>query len=214
MVSYEKRQFSQPNNHSKTNKAETSSDAEHETDKQKQSDDPDFDDKKARDEQEYYSEEEEKQEFKTHRKVMFAVGKAIKYTLWAAFALFCYHMYLVIYADKPEEGLIANHHFLEAAKFVHWSYGDLKILLTRPPVESLLLPRPPLPPGYAPMKTLVLNLNGTLIHSEYKFGTGFEVLKRPGLSVFLQRMARNYEIVIFGDQEQGFIHEICEALDP
>lgn len=99
---------------------------------------------------------------------MFAIGKTFKYTCWAAFALFFYHMYLVIYKEKPEEGFGANATFLEAAKFVHWSYNDLKILLTRPPVESLLLPRPPLPPGYAPMKTLVLNLNGTLIHSEYK----------------------------------------------
>merc|ERR1712166_1393029 len=27
-------------------------------------------------------------------------------------------------------------------------------------------------------------------------------------------MAKHYEVVIFGDQEQGFVHEICEALDP
>jgi TFIIF-interacting CTD phosphatase-like protein len=27
-------------------------------------------------------------------------------------------------------------------------------------------------------------------------------------------MARNYEVVVFGDQEQGFIMEVCEALDP
>jgi hypothetical protein len=33
--------------------------------------------------------------------------------------------------------------------------------------------RPPLPPGYAPMKTLVLNINGTLVHSEYKVGKVF-----------------------------------------
>jgi len=40
--------------------------------------------------------------------------------------------------------------------------------MTKPPVNSLLLPRPPLPPGYQHMKTLVLNVNGTLVHSEYK----------------------------------------------
>ena len=75
--------------------------------------------------------------------------------------------------------------------------------MTRPAVDSLLLPRPPLPQGYMPMKVLVLNLSGTLVHTEYKLGVGFEVVKRPGLSVFLQRMARNYELVIFGDQESG-----------
>jgi hypothetical protein len=34
-------------------------------------------------------------------------------------------------------------------------------------------------------KVLVLNLSGTLVHTEYKLGSGFEVMKRPGLSVFL-----------------------------
>lgn len=38
-------------------------------------------------------------QFKMHRKIMFAVGKAIKYTLWASFGLFCYHMYLVKKTD-------------------------------------------------------------------------------------------------------------------
>lgn len=45
-------------------------------------------------------------------------------------------------------------------------------------------------------------------------GVGFEILKRPGLSTFLNRMMRNYEIVLFGDQEGGFVHEIADALDP
>ena len=42
------------------------------------------------------------------------------------------------------------------------------MLLTKPPVEKLLPDRPPLPPGAAYPKTLVINLRGTLIHSEYK----------------------------------------------
>lgn len=94
---------------------------------------------------------------------------------------------------------MVNKMFLEGASFAHWSFNDLKILMTKPPVESLLLPRPPLPPGYAPLKTLVMNLHGTIIHSEYRMGQGFIISKRPGLSVFLQRMSRNYEVVIFAD---------------
>ena len=64
------------------------------------------------------------------------------------------------------------------------------------------------------MKTLVLNVSGTLTHSEYKLGVGFEILKRPGLSVFLTQMSQNYEMVLFGDQERSFIEEIAMALDP
>ena len=64
------------------------------------------------------------------------------------------------------------------------------------------------------MKTLVMNLNGTLIHSEYKMGVGFEILKRPGLSVFIQRMARNYELVLFGDQESGVSKLLTQPDNP
>ena len=69
-------------------------------------------------------------------------------------------------------------------------YLDIKALMIKPPVEKLLPDRPPLPPGAAYPKTIVLNLRGTLIHSEYKFGVGFEILKRPGLSILIQRLAR------------------------
>jgi mitochondrial import inner membrane translocase subunit TIM50 len=54
--------------------------------------------------------------------------------------------------------------------------------------------------GFVP-KTLVLNLSGTMIHSEYKLGSGFEILKRPGLDYFLQRIIKYYEVVIFADED-------------
>lgn len=104
--------------------------------------------------------------------------------------------------------------FLNAARSTKYAYEDLYALLTRPPVNSLLMERPPLPPGYQNMKTLVLNITGLLVHSEYKLGIGFEILKRPGLSVFMNRMSKNYEVVLFADTDQGFVHEIADALDP
>ena len=145
---------------------------------------------------------------------MFFIGKTLKYSLWASILALGYHLYLVKKVTNPEERAICNMFFLGMARKMDWWFYDLKILLTRPPVEKLLPDRPPLPPGAAYPKTLVLNLRGTLIHSEYKFGVGFEIYKRPGLSVFLQRMSRYYEIVIFGDEENGIVNDICEALDP
>lgn len=53
-------------------------------------------------EEEWSDDEQEKKEFKTYRKVLFALGKAFKYTMWASFALFLYHLYVVVYSDKPE----------------------------------------------------------------------------------------------------------------
>lgn len=102
-----------------------------------------------------------------HRRVLFAMGKALKYTMWISFSVFCYHFYLVKKTKKPEEGFLANDAFLKAAKFVDWSIYDLRLLLTRPPVEKLLPDRPDLP-GMVFPKTIILNLRGTLIHSEYK----------------------------------------------
>jgi len=52
---------------------------------------------------------------------------------------------------------------------------------TKPVVKNLLQEIPFLPPGMPHPKTIVLNLSGTLIHSNYVFGKGTEVLKRPGL---------------------------------
>lgn len=54
-------------------------------------------------------------------------------------------------------------------------------------------------------KTLVLNLNKTLILSEYKLGAGFQIIKRPGLSKFLQEMGNYYEVVVFGTEDSGVI---------
>ena len=78
-----------------------------------------------------------------------------------------------------------NDTLLYAAYGVYETYTGTRDLLTKPPVNSLLLERPPLPAGYVAPKTLVLNVSGTLVHSEYKLGVGFEIIKRPGLSVFL-----------------------------
>eukprot|EP00347_Sterkiella_histriomuscorum_P015966 403355012 len=145
---------------------------------------------------------------------MFVLGKAFKYAAWASIGLFWYHMYLLKKTDKPETGFMASEAFLNLARNADYAFYDMKLLLTRPPVEKLLPDRPPLPPGSAYPKTLVINMRGTLVHSEYKFGSGFEILKRPGLSVFLQRLSRFYEIVIFGDEESGIVNDICDALDP
>jgi hypothetical protein len=99
---------------------------------------------------------------------MYAIGKAVKYTLWLSFAVFWYHMYLLKKKEKPEEGFLANDFFLRIAKTADWHFYDLKLLLTRPPVEKLLQDRPTDFPGMQFPKVIILNLRGTLIHQEYK----------------------------------------------
>jgi len=54
-------------------------------------------------EQEFHHEEENSANFSFRRKLLFAIGKAIKYSIWTYFALFTYHYYLVRKREKPEE---------------------------------------------------------------------------------------------------------------
>ena len=39
-------------------------------------------------------------------------------------------------------------------------------------------------------------------------GKGFEIIKRPGLNKFLLTLSNYYEIVVFGDHEDGSVSEI------
>ena len=88
--------------------------------------------------------------------------------MWLTSGIFLYHFYLVTNKDKPEEGFGANYDMLYYAYQAKGFYSFLRDLLTKPPVNSLLMERPPAPPGYSHPKTLVLNVSGTLTHSEYK----------------------------------------------
>ena len=75
------------------------------------------------------------------------IGKTTKYTLWASFSYFLYHMYLLKKKKDPQSAFLSNPWFLEKAKQVDWAFYDLSLLLTRPPVEKLLFDKPPMPPG-------------------------------------------------------------------
>lgn len=53
-----------------------------------------------------------------------------------------------------------------------------------------MLPDRPNVPGYQHPKTLVMNMNGTLVHQTYNLGVGVEMYKRPGLTSFINRMSK------------------------
>lgn len=75
--------------------------------------------RKVEEEQEEQKQEEHYEEFKhdetydeqnsanfsTRRKIFFAFGKAIKYSIWSYCVLFAYHFYLVRKTEKPEEAI-------------------------------------------------------------------------------------------------------------
>jgi hypothetical protein len=63
-------------------------------------------------------------------------------------------------------------------------------------------------------KTLVLNLNKTLISYHYSLLSGFEILKRPGLTTFINELSKYYEIVLFSNEDNSFVEDIANKLDP
>lgn len=71
-----------------------------------------------------------------------------------------------------------------------------------------------LPPPYDRPYTLVLDLDETLIHSEWDRVHGWRTMKRPGLDLFLAHLHKYYEIVVFSPAPFDYSNPILEKLDP
>lgn len=88
---------------------------------------------------------------------------------------------------------------------------------------------PDLPPNQKHKKTLVLDLDETLVHSSFKpvpnadFVLSIElegeihhvyVLKRPGVDQFLQTVAKKFEVVVFTASLSKYADPLLDILDP
>ncbi|KAL3139567.1 hypothetical protein ABBQ38_003887 [Trebouxia sp. C0009 RCD-2024] len=80
-----------------------------------------------------------------------------------------------------------------------------------PPSEALL---PPLPPQASHVRTLVLDLDDLLVHSDWTRGRGWRTFKRPGAEDFLKQMAQLYEIVVYTHALPTYADPILDRLDP
>lgn len=63
-------------------------------------------------------------------------------------------------------------------------------------------------------KTLVIDLTGTTLTSNFRFGKGLQVIKRPGLDNLLRHLSQFYEIVIYTDDDQSMIMNLMPFIDP
>ncbi|EPS62314.1 hypothetical protein M569_12476 [Genlisea aurea] len=81
---------------------------------------------------------------------------------------------------------------------------------TEPTSDKLL---PDLHPLEQHVFTIVLDLNETLIYSDWKRKRGWRTFKRPGVESFLEQLAQYYEIVVFSDQINMFVDPVLEKLD-
>ncbi|KAJ0230393.1 Mitochondrial import inner membrane translocase subunit TIM50 [Hirschfeldia incana] len=62
--------------------------------------------------------------------------------------------------------------------------------------------------------TLVLDLNETLLYTDWKRERGWRTFKRPGVDAFLEHLSKFYEIVVYSDQMEMYVGPVCEKLDP
>ncbi|CAO1946073.1 unnamed protein product [Urochloa humidicola] len=76
-----------------------------------------------------------------------------------------------------------------------------KLLPDRAPHEQLVL-------------TLVLDLNETLVYSDWKRERGWRTFKRPGVDAFIEHLGRFYEIVVYSDQLSMYVDPVVDRLDP
>ncbi|VAH64220.1 unnamed protein product [Triticum turgidum subsp. durum] len=79
-----------------------------------------------------------------------------------------------------------------------------------PSSEKLL---PDLPPQEQHVFTIVLDLNETLVYSDWKRERGWRTFKRPGVDAFLEHLAKFYEVVVYSDQLSMYVDPVMERLD-
>ncbi|TVU35036.1 hypothetical protein EJB05_16902 [Eragrostis curvula] len=80
------------------------------------------------------------------------------------------------------------------------------------PVSDKLLPD--LAPQDQHVLTLVLDLNETLVYSDWKRERGWRTFKRPGVDAFLEHLGKFYEIVVYSDQLSMYVDPVVDRLDP
>ena len=81
------------------------------------------------------------------------------------------------------------------------------------PSSDKLLPELP-PPAAQYMRTLVLDLDETLVHSDWRRERGWRTFKRPGVDEFLRYISQFYEVVVYTGQLSTYGDPIMERLDP
>ncbi|GJQ13790.1 hypothetical protein GpartN1_g5581.t1 [Galdieria partita] len=64
-----------------------------------------------------------------------------------------------------------------------------------------------------PRRTLVLDLDETLIYSQWKASEGWKTLVRPGVETFLEQMSSLYEIVLFTSSVPEYVDPIVRQID-
>uniref|UniRef100_U5EVH6 Mitochondrial import inner membrane translocase subunit TIM50 n=1 Tax=Corethrella appendiculata TaxID=1370023 RepID=U5EVH6_9DIPT len=82
------------------------------------------------------------------------------------------------------------------------------------PSREKLLPDPLKHPYIQPPYTLVLEMKDVLVHPDWTYQTGWRFKKRPGIDLFLESLARHFEIIVYTADQGMTVFPILDALDP
>ena len=117
-------------------------------------------------------------------------------------------------ADKMETREAPSFLVEGARSYAAWREGmEENVRQFSEPSSEKLLPDLP-PPAAQYMRTLVLDLDETLVHSDWRRERGWRTFKRPGVEEFLRHMSQFYEIVVYTGQLSTYGEPIMERLDP
>ena len=127
-----------------------------------------------------------------------------------------YAVYDISYNQGPLRKLYRGSFLERCINYVLDPVGEIFL-----PVKDKLLPDWPddpiygnVPPGTPAPPLLVLDVEKTILGSEYDARHGWRFVKRPGADKFLESLANYYEVVLFSERDMGFAEPIFIALDP
>ncbi|WVN87596.1 uncharacterized protein L203_102779 [Cryptococcus depauperatus CBS 7841] len=95
---------------------------------------------------------------------------------------------------------------------VKTNMSELFDIFNKPAFKTLL--PDPLPPPHQRPYTLVIDLEGLLVHSSWDRVHGWRTAKRPGVDYFLGYLSQFYEIVLFTSQPLYTAAPVVEKIDP
>jgi len=101
----------------------------------------------------------------------------------------------------------------------HYRRLKNKIFVTKKAIEEpfsdKLLPDPLEAPMFQPKYTVILEVTGTLVKSDWTHKHGWRFQKRPGLDIFMNQMGYpNFELVIWTVENGMTFYEIINGMDP
>ena len=144
------------------------------------------------------------------------------YSIFAAstFGLSIGYGILFSLPDKDVQGNIIEDEFSSLSfPIQYYSRLKSKIFFAKKAIEDpfsdKLLPDPLEAPYFQPKYTVVLEITGLLVKSDWSHKHGWRFQKRPGLDIFLNQLAYpNFEVVIWSTDSGMTFYPIVRGMDP